>query len=71
MTSNVAYERSFAELSNGHEFSIARVFTLAKNHQNKMFRFFLCYGYELCITSFTAPFHYAECIMHYAIEVNV
>ena len=46
MTSNVAYERSFAELSNGHEFSIARVFTLAKNHQNKLFRFFLCYCYR-------------------------
>ena len=42
MTSNVAYERSFAELSNGHEFSIVRFFTLAKNHQNKLFRFFFC-----------------------------
>ena len=30
MTSNVAYERSFAELSNGHEFSMVRVITLAK-----------------------------------------
>ena len=29
MTSNVAFERSFAELSNGHEFSIVSVFTLA------------------------------------------
>ena len=29
MTSNVTFERSFAELSNGHEFSIVRVFTLA------------------------------------------
>ena len=30
MTSNVAYERSFAELSNGHGFSMVRVITLAK-----------------------------------------
>ena len=30
MTSNVAFERSFAELSNGHGFSMVRVFTLAK-----------------------------------------
>ena len=43
---NVAYERSFAELFNGHKFSIVRVFTLAKNHQNKLFRFFLCYCYD-------------------------
>ena len=30
MTSNVAYERSFAELSNGHGFSMVRVIILAK-----------------------------------------
>ena len=30
MTSNVAYERSFAELSNGHGFSMVKVITLAK-----------------------------------------
>ena len=39
MTSNVAFERSFAELSNGHEFSIVS-FHLSKHYQNKLFRFF-------------------------------
>ena len=39
MTSNVAFERSFAELSNGHEFSIVSLH-FSKHYQNKLFRFF-------------------------------
>ena len=51
MTSNVAFERSFAELSNGHEFSIVKSLQLSKNHQNKLFLFFLCAMVSIALLS--------------------
>jgi len=33
MTSNVTFERSFAELLNGHEFSVVEAFYLAKHNK--------------------------------------
>ena len=45
MTSNLAFERSFTELSNNYEFSIVKSLEYSKNRQNRLFRFFLCYGY--------------------------